>query len=283
MTKTISLYLDFEFTSLSPDAQPISLGIVSDCDKSFYSEFSDFDINRCDDWVKENVVEKLHLGERGNNTVGFHPDNSITVYGDTEMIKSELKSFLLQFFDYQIQFVCDCGTYDWYWMVQLLAEWETKSICFYNYSENKETSTCSVKEYKNSKLCPQKKFFKGVDFFNDFTCNLLLELRTGLPKLPANISPVPEDLNDLIARNKGISVREAFNVNRESIGCKGVWLIPEDEVPEGISNKEFINNLNDGLVVIPSDSLIKHIVPNGNKHNALWDAKVIKEIYQKLE
>ena len=28
--KTINLYFDFEFTSLSPDAQPISLGIVSD-------------------------------------------------------------------------------------------------------------------------------------------------------------------------------------------------------------------------------------------------------------
>ncbi len=28
--KTINLYVDFEFTSLSPDAQSISLGIVSD-------------------------------------------------------------------------------------------------------------------------------------------------------------------------------------------------------------------------------------------------------------
>lgn len=28
--KTINLYFDFEFTSLSPDAQPISLGIVSE-------------------------------------------------------------------------------------------------------------------------------------------------------------------------------------------------------------------------------------------------------------
>ena len=28
--KKINLYFDFEFTSLSPDAQPISLGIVSD-------------------------------------------------------------------------------------------------------------------------------------------------------------------------------------------------------------------------------------------------------------
>ena len=32
--KTINLYFDFEFTSLSPDAQPISLGIVSDEERS---------------------------------------------------------------------------------------------------------------------------------------------------------------------------------------------------------------------------------------------------------
>lgn len=28
--KTLNLFFDFEFTGLSPDAQPISLGIISD-------------------------------------------------------------------------------------------------------------------------------------------------------------------------------------------------------------------------------------------------------------
>jgi hypothetical protein len=114
--KTINLYFDFEFTSLSPDAQPISLGIVSDdinktlmppCDvyhesvnysKSFYAEFTDFDINRCDDWVKENVVGKLI----GTGIIG---GNGTSVYANTRIIKRELIKFLGQFSDYQIQFV----------------------------------------------------------------------------------------------------------------------------------------------------------------------------------
>ncbi len=83
--KTINLFFDCEFTSLSPDAQLISIGVVSDemttdinspvdeiakammgqkqskyfPSKSFYAELSDFDINRCDSWVKENVVSKF--------------------------------------------------------------------------------------------------------------------------------------------------------------------------------------------------------------------------------
>jgi hypothetical protein len=95
------------------------------------------------------------------------------------------------------------------------------------------------------------------------------ETRTGLPKLPDNISPVPEDLNDLIARSKGISVREAFDLNREELALG--WV--------GNKQREFINEFKE-------QELAFHGFPGeikDQKHNALWDAKVIKEIYQKLK
>ena len=114
MKQELKLFFDFEFSSLSPDAQPISLGIVSermltgdhivnafrdqpmgDLSKSFYAEFSDFDLNRCDDWVKENVVSKLH---------NFNKQEGGGIGGDkyecnykTERIKKELKEWLSQF------------------------------------------------------------------------------------------------------------------------------------------------------------------------------------------
>lgn len=234
--KQIKLYFDFEFTSLSQDAQPISLGIVADVvlgaewiaaghcgivsvpkvkTKSFYAEFTDFDINRCDDWVKENVVGRL----RWRNKVKEHNPNFINEWEmvlNTEEITKDLKTWLSEFSDYQIQFVCDCGTWDWYWLVQLLATWEVKNLREY---------TCHG--------CGDPNF--GAKTF---------PFKTGLPKLPDNISPVPEDLNDLIARTQNISVREAFDLNREVLAMKPI---------------------------------------NGQKHNALWDAKVIKEIYQKLK
>ena len=226
--KKLNLYLDFEFTSLSPDAQPISIGIVSDdienqdnlanewldsdnpympfanellgkMSKSFYAEFTDFDINRCDDWVKENVLSKL--------TKGKPIELETYAIGDTDLIKTVLKEYLEQFSDYEMQIVVDCGTWDFYWFLQLVAEWD-KIDNIWHY---------------------------GDDF------------NSGLPKLPSNTSPVPFDLNDIIAIKKGISPKEAFDLNREELAFGKVAADSTDD-----------------------------------KHNSLWDAKVIKYIYQKL-
>ena len=245
--KEIKLFVDFEFTSLSPDAQPISVGIVCEnkafitpvkdetqddiisnfcvgsfrqdfSGKSFYAEFTDFDISRCDDWVKENVVSKLHVGRRFNK-----PNRCINTYnwecsGNIESSKFLLNEWLKQFSDYKVQFVVDCGTWDWYWLLQLLAEWEQK-----------EDEMNGFKCY-----CPTCGA-KGKPFFE-----------IGLPKLHSNVSPVPMDLNDLIAFKRGISVSEAFDLNREFIAGAKIG----DAATE--------------------------------KHNALWDAKVIKAIYEQL-
>ncbi|MFA6726850.1 MAG: hypothetical protein WCS17_01395 [Prevotella sp.] len=262
MKPIINLYLDFEFTSLSPDAQPISLGIVSDeitnvlrlvpeelqypneswVDfqertfneklgdeitqegfKSFYAEFTDFDIKRCDDWVKENVVSKL----------GKYTGNSAYCRGDKKAIIDYLKEWLSQFSDYDIQIVVDCGTWDWYHFLQLVAEWDEKE------DTKTDCPSCGYMGQRyGSKPCKYHAY------------------KIGLPKLPTNISPVPLDLNDLIAHKKGISVREAFDLYREKLAdeLNGFeWWKASKKVIEGMC-----------------------------KHNALWDAKVIKAIYQKL-
>lgn len=270
--KTINLFFDFEFTSLSPDAQIISIGIVSDCSKSFYAEFSDFEINRCDDWVKENVISKL-IGicepdkvnkycstnfdikgkyilyqrekiESDGNYV--HYDESPYVHGNFEGIKYALKNWLPQFSDYQIQFVCDCGTFDWFWMLQLLAEWENKEI------ETEDPNV--IFHWLNPIGFSVGGFEETIGFFKN---------RQGLPKLPENISPVPEDLNDLIAYKKEISVREAFDLDRE-------------EMAFGIHSNSAFKKMLDEEQFSPYKEKI-------NKHNSLWDAKIIKRIYNKLK
>lgn len=320
--KTINLYFDFEFTSLSPDAQPISLGIVSDEEyrikdsfdrvffrqafgqepkkesKSFYAEFSDFDINRCDDWVKENVISKLigicdpkkvnkHCAtnfdikgkyilyqrekiESDGNYVQY--DESPYVNGNFEGIQSALKNWLSKFSDYQIQFISDCGTWDWYWMVQLLAEWEIKKDHSFPREAQlmgdiflrHETEMIFVRKAGNREILQEHHQSPMITEDNKdgikstiFGCTgIFIATKTGLPKLPKNISPVPFDLNDLIAIKKGITPKEAFDLSRveylENEGCSfPTW----GEMSEG----------------------------QRGSHNALWDAKVIKEIYQKLK
>lgn len=296
--KTINLYFDFEFTSLSPDAQPISLGIVSDeveqgvwlvqedklpegidkndiakycadnigiaekitknAPKSFYAEFSDFDINRCDDWVKENVVNKLKMYNGTKNHYGSLGNNDYELYDDTPTIINYLKEWLSQFSDYQIQFIGDCCTWDWWFMVQLLAEWE----------ENERLHRYPDEIYKGE-------WYK------------IPKVRISLPKLPDNISPVPFDLNDLIAIKKGITPKEAFDLNREELAFGSLFLVPDKILPPDISNEELLKLLKEnygGIIMLPEDSKIEKVVPGeNNKHNALWDAKVIKKIYQKLK
>ena len=262
--KTINMYFKFQFTSLSPDAQPISVWIVSDelpnisdaferaqfkylfnqeptgkHSKSFYAEFSDFQVERCDDWVKENVVSKLKYNK---SEMAFDRDElkngNVIVKDNTEGIKQHLKGWLKHFSDYQIQFIVDCGTWDWYWMVQLLAEWDEVDL----------------EEYCHKAVVN----VLGIDVKFTPSNNPIFKIKTGLPKLPANISPVPFDLNDLIAIKKGITPKEAFDLNREE-------LIESRNILEEIGNTGKVYNLNQ----FP-------------KHNALWDAKVIKGIYNKL-
>lgn len=271
--KRINLYFDFEFTSLSPDAQPVSLGIVSDeiipdlvkfkdldkskmtdstieninddkieilnvssiefddkdlvtlCNgieeilivpkkdikinsKSFYAEFSDFDINRCDDWVKDNVVGKLMFNEKEVHTQ--LKDNTLEIKNITSEIISAIKGWLEQFQDYEIQFVCDCGTFDWYHLLQLIGEWEeipTYISVDVNSIPIDMTLEDVCKMYKESPVVLFHQNIPSIPIYNGG--------KTGLPKLPENISPVPFDLNDLIAIKKGISAKEAFDLNRE--------------------------------------------------------------------
>jgi len=299
MRPEIKLFFDFEFTSLSPDAQPISLGIVSEeienitdaidkihfnalfgespkgtHSKSFYSEFSDFDLNRCDDWVKENVVSKLKMlefpQELGikhesalkmlNSGIGCvsvsTSGNDTKCTGSTSLIKQELTKWLSQFSDYNIQFVCDCGTFDWYWMLQLLAVWDSAKYCAI-----KNTGKCQVK-LGNIEKCPSKMYLNGWDGKAEFECQAMYDMRFGLPKLPSNISPIPQDLNDLIALKKGISTREAFDMDRDELFfclCDSNRTMPLLEITQKIIS-----------------------INTPDKHNSLADAKVIKAIYEKL-
>lgn len=267
MKQEIKLFVKFQFTSLSSDAQPISLGIVSEDKttlsesklkeneiarrngeirgyhelpenyfKSFYAEFSDFDINRCDDWVKENVVKKLQFYPESHDGCTEYCLEYWDMCKDTKGVIIKLQKWLEQFSGYNIQFVVDCGTFNWYWMLQLLAEWEGK------YTDQEEDG-----------------YFEKV--------------RTGLPKLPDNISPVPEDLNDLIAHKKGISVREAFELKREElVDCRFTCLKCNGTEKEYYSG--FDKLVSCWCTILPLEAI--------HGHNALWDAKVIKEVYGKL-
>lgn len=91
------------------------------------------------------------------------------------------------------------------------------------------------------------KRFDEVQFVSDvchYDMVLLIDIFGGAFGLPKNVSAVCHDINQDIAKHYGISEREAFDKNREDI----------------------VAELCGGFIT-------------GDKHNALYDAEVIKAIY----
>lgn len=284
------LFFDMEFTSLSPDAQLISLGIISDCDKSMYCEFTDFDINRCDDWVKENVILKTEIGFNKSVYPEYkevphcltHEGTGITrCVGNTEKVKKGLLEWLSQFSDYQIQFVCDCGTWDWWFMVQLLDERPLTSSIWLVPDVLVPDGMTGMEFLEQLKKNEHVIYKHNPEM--DVELKLIKSHQFGLPKFPDNISPVPFDLNDLIAIKKGITPKEAFDLNREEL-CEFPKTLDIDiSVLKDIDIEEILKHMRSvgSIMVLDTKTTVTEIKPQ--KHNSLFDAKVIKEIYNKLK
>lgn len=104
MTK---LFFDTEFTGLHQKTTLISIGIISDCGKTFYAELTDYDKSQVDDWLEQNVISNLYLTE--NDNAAFL--DKWIIKGDTTTVKEALTVWIAQF--EQVEIWSDCLSYDW--------------------------------------------------------------------------------------------------------------------------------------------------------------------------
>ena len=115
MSKT-KLFLDTEFSGLHQNTTLISIGLVSECGKTFYSELTDYDKSQIDEWLQTNVIDKLHLKKPTDtqevivNTFGKNREHT-TLCGTKDWLQRELR-FWLEQFD-QVEIWSDCLSYDW--------------------------------------------------------------------------------------------------------------------------------------------------------------------------
>lgn len=108
-----------EFTGLRKNTTPISLGIVSEDGKKFYAEFTDYDESQCDDWIKDNVINKLKFElELGEHFWEREHDGNVEALCDRECVSYWLNKWLSQFDT--IQFVSDVCHYDFVLLIDLL-------------------------------------------------------------------------------------------------------------------------------------------------------------------
>lgn len=120
------LFFDTEFTGLHQNTTLISIGIVSECGKTFYAELSDYDRSQVDDWLRKNVIDNLTMtkpplaqdehykAERAkDNPVGndLYKSYSVQLRCDMKVLEVELGKWLYQFD--KVEMWSDCLSYDW--------------------------------------------------------------------------------------------------------------------------------------------------------------------------
>lgn len=109
------IFFDMEFTGLHQHTTPISLGMVSEDGKTFYAEFTDYDKEQVDDWLRENVIANLRFGLDECCAVGPF---DVEMAGDTSVVVDMLSGWLEQF-DPMVKMWSDCLAYDWVLFCQL--------------------------------------------------------------------------------------------------------------------------------------------------------------------
>lgn len=126
MESRTKIFFDTEFTGLHQNTTLISIGLTSECGKTFYAEFNDYDKTQIDDWLQKNVIANLKFKEpkkgedeyyvatrsEDNKTPNdLYKSYSIELRDDTFNIKIQLKQWLEQFED--VEMWSDCLAYDW--------------------------------------------------------------------------------------------------------------------------------------------------------------------------
>jgi hypothetical protein len=126
------IFFDTEFTGLHQNTTLISIGLISECGKTFYAELIDYDKTQIDDWLQKNVIENLELTDKITKSVGGYEKwisdkknysnalemalaekdmSNFECIGKIPMVKNRLEKWLSQFEEVEIW--SDCLAYDW--------------------------------------------------------------------------------------------------------------------------------------------------------------------------
>ena len=114
---TTKIFFDTEFTGLHQGTTLISIGMISECGKTFYAELIDYDKSQVDEWLQENVISKLYLPELIGDEEAridyseFTKKGNCTYKGVHDLLYETLKDWLSQF--EKVEMWGDCLSYDW--------------------------------------------------------------------------------------------------------------------------------------------------------------------------
>ena len=100
------IFFDTEFTGLRKNTTLVSIGMVDELGNTFYAELTDYNKKQCDEWIQENVIQHLHLQEKGWDDNG----RDVTVKGNKKYVREQLTQWLAAY-DY-VELVADVCAHD---------------------------------------------------------------------------------------------------------------------------------------------------------------------------
>lgn len=112
--KTTKIFFDCEFTGLHKETTLISIGLISECGKTFYSECTDYTRSQVNSWVKKNVISKLKFRcpSSSRQIKRFQDiDGNIEFCGESYHMREKLRNWLSQFEN--VEMWSDCLSYKW--------------------------------------------------------------------------------------------------------------------------------------------------------------------------
>lgn len=86
----MKIFFDTEFTGLHQNTTLISIGLVSEDGESFYAELTDFDRRQVDQWIQENVIDRLMLLDG----IGYADEKDMRVSGPRAKVEHYLRKWL---------------------------------------------------------------------------------------------------------------------------------------------------------------------------------------------
>lgn len=113
------IFLDTEFTGLHKNTTLISIGLVSECGKTFYAEMIDYDYMQLNPWILENVIHNLTNQTMLDNSY-TNSEGNMNCKCDSKWLEIYLKHWLLQFKEVEIW--SDCLAYDWVLFCNIFGE-----------------------------------------------------------------------------------------------------------------------------------------------------------------
>jgi hypothetical protein len=108
----MKIFFDTEFTGLHQNTTLISIGLVDEDGRTFYSELTDFDQSQVNDWIKEHVLSNLLFGGKDafpKADPRYTRDYKMSAISNR--VKADLSAWL-SVYD-RVEMWSDVLTYDW--------------------------------------------------------------------------------------------------------------------------------------------------------------------------